>query len=261
MLAADLPSRPIGTFGKPRLAWPPAEDRYNYGPMLPVDSGRRRAHAEKKVGRWVGLSVHRVMVADLMYFSRRVPTIPVQRHMRLGRRQRGPQPAWNRGPSWVTIFAKAFDLVAADMPVPAALVSQAALGASLRTSDQHRLDRRRERWTPARRPSSSPSCAIRAGIGSGAIDRYLRWFIRSPKANMGLARLGLWVSMLWWPLRRALWWWALNSDGYFRSRQFGTYGISVYSGLGCRVAPPAVAADVRLELWRHRRGGKRDGAR
>ena len=44
--------------------------------------------------------------------------------------------------------------------------------------------------------------------------------------------------MLWWPLRRALWWWALNSEGYFRSRQFGTYGISVYSALGAESLHP-----------------------
>src|ERR1700722_12483598 len=70
----------------------------------------------EKVGRWVGLSVHRVMIADLMYFSRQLPTIPVQRHMHLGAVKEARSRLESR-PSWVTIFAKAFDLVAADMPV------------------------------------------------------------------------------------------------------------------------------------------------
>lgn len=31
---------------------------------------------------------------------------------------------------------------------------------------------------------------------------------------------------------------AANSGGYFRSRQFGTYGVSVYSGLGAESLHP-----------------------
>ena len=190
----------------------------------------------EKVGRWVGLSAHRVMIADLMYFSQKVPTIPVQRRMRLGALKEARSRLEPR-PSWVTIFAKAFDLVAADMPVlrrsylklpwahlyehPISIASvtvekqdagvPAVFFAKLRNPGRHRL---------------------------AALDRYLRWFIRSPRANMGLARLGLWVSLLWWPLRRVLWWWALNSEGYFRSRQFGTFGMSIYSGLGVESLHP-----------------------
>ncbi len=83
-----------------------------------------------------------------------------------------------------------------------------------------------------------PNFAIRPVIAWAALDRYLKWFIRSPKANMGLARLGLWVSLLWWPLRYLLWWWALNAEGWFRARQFGTFGVSVYSSLGCESLHP-----------------------
>jgi hypothetical protein len=71
-----------------------------------------------------------------------------------------------------------------------------------------------------------------------AIDRYLKWFTNSPKANMGLARLGLWISLLPWPIRHFLWWYALNADGYFRSRQYGTFGVSVYSSLGAESLHP-----------------------
>lgn len=40
------------------------------------------------------------------------------------------------------------------------------------------------------------------------------------------------------PIRRFLWWWSLNSEGWFRSRQYGTFGVSVYSALGCESLHP-----------------------
>ena len=191
---------------------------------------------KEKAGRWVGLSVHRVMIADLMYFSRKVPTIPVQRHMRLGP-VKAARARLTERPSWVTLFAKAFALVAVDMPV----LRRSYLGLPWAHLYEHPITvasvavEKMDRGTQAvffaklREPNRHRA---------GAMDQYLRWFIRSPKANMGLARLGLWISLLWWPLRRGLWWWALNSDGYFRSRQFGTFGISVYSGLGVESLHP-----------------------
>jgi len=197
---------------------------------------------QERAGRWVGLSAHRVMICDLMHFSRKLPSIPVQRRMRLAavveaRRQASPRP------SWPVIFAKAFALVAAEMPElrrvylqlpwahlyehpisiasvavekpvgPGAGADQelAVFFAKLRRPDQHRL---------------------------AAMDRYLKWFATSPTKNMGLARLGLWVSLLPWPIRRFLWWYSLNIEGYFRSRQYGTFGVSVYSGLGAASLHP-----------------------
>ena len=176
------------------------------------------------------------MIGDLMHFSRKLPSIPVQRRMRLGAVQQARRAAEPR-PSWVALFAKAFALVAAEQPDlrrsylelpwahlyehPISIASvavekddagvAAVFFAKLRSPDRHRLR---------------------------ALDRYLKAFVNLPGKNMGLARLGLWISLLWWPLRRFLWWWALNSDGYFRARQFGTYGVSVYSGLGSESLHP-----------------------
>ena len=190
----------------------------------------------EKVGRWVRLSAHRVMIGDLMHFSRQVRTIPVQRRMHLAAVKEARARLATR-PSWVTIFAKAFDLVAADMPV----LRRSYLTLPWAHLYEHPISiasiavEKDDRGTPAvffaklRNPARHRLAAT---------DRYLRWFISSPRANMGLARLGLWVSLLWWPLRRALWWWALNAEGYFRARQFGTYGISVYSGLGAESLHP-----------------------
>jgi hypothetical protein len=70
------------------------------------------------------------------------------------------------------------------------------------------------------------------------MDRYLKKFVASPAANSALARLGLWVSLLPRPLRRFLWWYSLNIEGYFRSRQYGTFGVSVYASLGAASLHP-----------------------
>jgi hypothetical protein len=182
------------------------------------------------------------MIGDLMHFARKLPSVPVQRHMRLGEvvaARNGAQPR----PSWPAIFAKAFALVAADMPElrrtyldlpwarlyehpisiasvaveklvgPATAAGQerAVFFARLRRPDRHRLL---------------------------ALDRYLKSFANSPRANSALAALGLWVSLLPRPLRRFLWWYSLNVEGYFRSRQYGTFGVSVYSGLGAESLHP-----------------------
>ena len=137
----------------------------------------------------------------------------------------------------MAIFAKAFDLVAAEMPV----LRRSYLGLPWAHLYEHPISvcsvavEKMERGSPEvffaklRRPGQHRL---------GALDRYLRWFIESPKANMGLARLGLWISLLPWPIRRLLWWWSLNAEGYFRARQFGTFGVSVYSGLGAESLHP-----------------------
>jgi hypothetical protein len=191
---------------------------------------------QEKQGRWVSLSVHRVMICDLMHFSRKLPSIPVQRRMRLGevvvaRREASPRP------SWPAIFAKAFAIVAADAPELRRSYLELPWG--------HLYEH----------PISIASVAVEKPVGKEtavffaklrrpnahklvAIERYLKWFASSPKANMGLARLGLWISLLPWPIRYLLWWYALNGGGYFRSRQYGTYGVSVYSSLGAESLHP-----------------------
>src|SRR3954454_10923594 len=68
------------------------------------------------------------------------------------------------------------------------------------------------------------------------------------------------------PLRRALWWVCLNVSGRKRAKHLGTFGISVYSGLGAAslhplspltttlnygVIEPNGSVDVRL-IYDHR---------
>src|SRR5271170_3814687 len=66
-------------------------------------------------GRTIALSAPRRFIVDLLHFARKVPSVPVQRRMKLEAVARARQAALPR-PSWVSIFAKAFGLVAARWP-------------------------------------------------------------------------------------------------------------------------------------------------
>ena len=191
---------------------------------------------KEKPGRWVGMTPHRTMIADLMHFSRKVPSIPVQRRMRLGAVMQARKQAQPR-PSWVVVFTKAFALVAADMPE----LRRSYLGLPWAHFYEHPISIASvavEKLDGAETAVFFAKLRDPAGHRLGALDRYLKWFVSSPRANMGLARLGLWVSLLWWPVRYLLWWWALNAEGWFRARQFGTFGVSVYSSMGCESLHP-----------------------
>ena len=68
-----------------------------------------------QVGRTLPLSVPRRLVCDLLHFARRVPSVPVQRVMRLADLARARSQAAHRI-SWCTLFVKAYGQVARRMP-------------------------------------------------------------------------------------------------------------------------------------------------
>jgi hypothetical protein len=55
------------------------------------------------------------MVIDFLYFASAVPTVPVQKHMSLGELA-AARAACHIRPRWMAIFAKAFALVAEEIP-------------------------------------------------------------------------------------------------------------------------------------------------
>src|SRR5262249_39706689 len=70
------------------------------------------------------------------------------------------------------------------------------------------------------------------------LDGYLRECKELPVESVGTFRRTLRVSRLPRPLRRLLWWIGLNVSGYKRARNWGTFGVSVYSGLGAESLHP-----------------------
>jgi hypothetical protein len=75
-------------------------------------------------------------------------------------------------------------------------------------------------------------------LGLLQIDGYLKECKEAPVEKVGPFRKALWVSRLPRPIRRLLWWWVTNWTGFKRARRLGTFGVTVYSGLGARSLHP-----------------------
>jgi hypothetical protein len=187
-------------------------------------------------GRNLPLSLPRRFVCDLLHFARKVPTVPVQRRMDLAAVaavRRAAQPR----PSWCAIFAKAFAIVAASQPE----LRRAYLPFPTPHLYEH--------------PDNIASVAVeRTWHGEDAVlfgylrgpekqgllelDAHLRRWKEAPVESVGSFRRALRTSRWPRPLRRTLWWFGLNVSGPRRARHFGTFGVSVYSGLGAASLHP-----------------------
>jgi hypothetical protein len=189
-----------------------------------------------QVGRILPLSVPRRLVCDLLYFARKVPSVPVQRFMRLADLADARSQAAHRI-SWCTLFVKAYGQVARQMPelrraflrFPYARLyehpcSIASVAVERLFQGEHAV-----LFAHLRAPEDQSLVALE--------DR-LRHFKEAPIETVGLYRRALRVSRLPLPLRRLLWWIGLNFSGAKRARTMGTFGVSVYSGLGAESLHP-----------------------
>ncbi len=189
-----------------------------------------------RAGRFIRLSLPRQYIIDLLHFSRKIPSIPVQRSMNLGRTLAARKCLIN-GPSWVVIVAKAYAIVCAEFPA----LRRSYLAMPWAHLYQH--------------PNSLASIAIEKEVeGEPAVaflrlgeldcntltslDSCLRQAREEPVEKLRSYRLA--KSMYWFPtfLRRTIWWIGLNGSGYYRARHFGTFGISVYASLGAESLHP-----------------------
>jgi len=214
-------------------------------------------------GRWIPLTGPRRFVGDLMAFAARVPTVPVQRRMRLGEVAAARAAAADR-PGWPAVFLKAYARVAADLPAlrrayvalpyphlceyPRSVASVAV--------------EREYRGEPAVFFGKIPEPA---GLPLTDIHSRVRRLAEDPvEAVPGFRKL-LRFSRLPRPVRRLAIWLGLNI-ARTRPGQFGTFGLSVYSSLGAEslhplspltttlnygVIGPDGAVDVRL-IYDHR---------
>lgn len=186
-------------------------------------------------GRRVPLSAARRLVGDLLHFAAGVPTVPVQRRMNLG-----PLLAARSGcpdrPPWVVLFTKGLALVAAEVP------------------ELRRAYCKFPRPHLYEYPSSVASVMVERQVGGE--PAVLGLVLKNP-AGRSLADLAaavrhaqtapvgevksfaraLWLSRWPRPVRRLLWWLGLNL-GRQRANYFGTFGVTVYSGLGAESLHP-----------------------
>ena len=184
-------------------------------------------------GRTIPLSPARKLVVDWMRLH--VPSVPVQRVMDISPLV-AARSALNDRPPWAALFTRAYALVSADMPVLRRSyvklprphlyecpVSLASFVIECEHEGEH-IILPTMIHAPERMSIGQIAAAIQKAKTQPIED------IKAFKQLNSMARLPA-------PLRRALLFFALNI-GRQRSKYFGTFGISVYSGLGAESLHP-----------------------
>jgi hypothetical protein len=182
------------------------------------------------------LSLPRRLMCDYLHFARQVPTVPVQRRMRLAEVAAARAAARPR-PSWCAVFTKAYGLVAADCPPLRRAylsfpwphlyehpVNVAAVGVERRCGAEDAVF-----FTHLRQPEC---------LGLAEIDARIRAAREQPLETLPAFRRARLMNRLPWPARRLVWWLGLNAWGRKRAHFLGTYGVTVYASLGASSLHP-----------------------
>lgn len=188
------------------------------------------------ISRKLPLSPPRRFICDLLHFARKVPSVPVQRTLHIPevvatREEVDPRPCW------CAVFTRAYALVCAANP----LLRRAYIGfprphlyehaESVATLAVERPYGGEEAvfFAPVRRPEA---------MGLHDLDAKLRRYKEDPVDDIGCFRRALRISRWPRPLRRLVWWWGLQWSGTLRARYVGTFGVTVYAGLGAASLHP-----------------------
>ena len=187
-------------------------------------------------GRRLSLSWPRRWICDYLHFAKKVPTVPVVRRMNIAPLMAARQEVMPR-PSWCALFTRAYGMVAAERPelrrtyisFPWPYLYEHPVNVASITVERSLPEENAVFFAQIRAPE---------GHTPEQIDSYLRDCRELPITSIGTFRRAMRVSKLPRPLRRLLWWLALNVSGYYRARNVGTFGISVYSALGAESLHP-----------------------
>lgn len=187
-------------------------------------------------GRTIPLSLPRRLVCDLVHVAHQIPTVPVQRIIKIASLQSLRSELKTR-PSWCALFTKAYALVAVDFPE----LRRAYLPFPWARLYEH--------------PHSVASIAVERifegepGVFFGHIhcpeargimelDRHLRQYKEDPIESIADFRSSLAICRLLLPIRRMLWWYVTHARGRSKAKRLGTFGVSVYSSLGAESLHP-----------------------
>lgn len=191
---------------------------------------------DKMHGRTIPISWPRRFVCDLVHFGRKQPTVTVQKTMDLlglkKERELSLAP-----PSWCAIFTKAYSQVTMEFPQ----LRWAHLSWPWRRFYEH--------------PNTTASVAVeREWRGENIVlfvhlrsphvktllelDEHLRQYKTVSVEQISWFRRARMVSRFPLPIRRFLWWSTLEWSGAKRAKRLGTFGVSVYSGLGASSLNP-----------------------
>jgi hypothetical protein len=194
-------------------------------------------------GRSIPLSRARTLACDFLQIARKNPTVPVQKCMNLRdllqARQQHPQ-----RPSWSAIFIKGYALVAQEFP---------ELRRAYIKIPWHRLYEypKSVAHVTLERDFDGEKCVFAAKIKDPAslsvlkIHEMIKIWKEIPIRDYKEFRRGLWITRMPWPIRPFLWWLGLNI-GRQRGNFFGTFTLSVYSGLGVESLHPLTPTTTTL---------------
>jgi hypothetical protein len=180
-------------------------------------------------GRAIELSPMRRSIADLLYFGKKVPSVPVERQIDISAVQAALAKCIAR-PRWSAIFTKAFAITAREipelrrtylsLPFPRLYEYPVSVGTvAIERSFDGEL---------AAFPLLLKDPAARTLID---ISHSINHAKSAPLAELRHARRTLAVARLPWPLRRGLYAMALNV-GRQRANYFGTFGLSAFGSFG-----------------------------
>ncbi len=186
-------------------------------------------------GRAIRLSAARRLVGDLMWFSISVPRVTVQRRMNLGPLLAARQSQQPR-PSWTAIFLKGYALLSSETPeLRRAYVklpwAQLYEYPSSVASVAHEREYEGERAVLLSRIKAPE------GRSLAELDASLRTARTAPVLEIREFRRALTIARIPALLRRPAMWLGLNI-GRQRANYFGTFQLSVYSGLGAESLNP-----------------------
>jgi len=186
-------------------------------------------------GRPIRLSPMRRFVCDLLHSARSMPTVPVQRRMRLAevvaaRAAHGLRPAWS------AIFTKAFATVASAVPelrrayvkFPWPHLYEYPASIACIAVERDYCGEKVVFIGRVKRPERRSLTDL---------NRIIRELREMPIDRCKDFRRALRLSPMPWPVRRSLWWLGLNL-GRQRVKYFGTFAVTVYSALGAESLHP-----------------------
>ena len=187
-------------------------------------------------GRTLSLSVPRTIICDLMHFAVQVPTVPVQRRMNLSALVTARKGDRTLRPTWTAIFTKAFALVAGESP------ELRRVYCKFPWPHIYEYPKSVAHITVEREVDGE--CAVLglkikdpANLSITDLGAQIREACTLPIESIKSFRQAIRFARLPRPVRRVLWWFALNLARQ-RPNYFGTFGISVYSALGAESLHP-----------------------
>lgn len=191
---------------------------------------------ENGVGRWIRLSPYRKLVIEMLHHARKVPSIPVARHMSLAPLVQVRKWCPNR-PSWTAIFVRAYGLLSVEfpelrrayIPLPWPHLYQHPFSIASVVVERTAGNEAVLLAAKIRSPEQCPVYEIQAHL-----DRFKRAPLEEISEFRQLRRLGL---MPGW-LRRFFFWQTLTWSGSKRAKRFGTFLVSSYGSLGAEQIHP-----------------------